>query len=230
MCSFYVQRLAADADNILKDNYVSVGYARHMASAIDAMHASVLARALGRSPEPGLFDRSKSDFEKNFSLEEHNITEPHEKDYVQSLGEDYREFLRLSDQMTPGSAGESLYFSQLAPTYARIGQSLYNIFDVNMQAILRKNQLAKESAKSMSQYMLAIGVFSLLLALAYFWYFPFYVSNSLAYLANRVKGLVEDSGLESRTKTDDELLVIMNSIDLLRSRWKPTERNKQEEP
>jgi two-component system, NtrC family, sensor histidine kinase KinB len=225
-CSFYVQTIAADSNNILKNNYVSVVYAKNMAVSLDAIRSSVLAKALDRTPDWGIFERAKAEFERNYALELKNITETNEKDYVESLGTEYGAFLRAVNRLVPGPAGESLYFTQLAPTYDSIRKSIDNIFDVNMQAILRKNKLAGESAVSMSHYMAGIGTLLFILALAYFWYFPLYVSNSLAYLADKMRELVGDAGLESRSKSDDELMVIMNSIDLLRAKWHLTGRSK----
>jgi len=225
-CSFYVREIAADSDNVLKDNYVSVVYAKSMASAFDAMHASVLAKVQNRNPDRAVFERARAEFERNLSLEQKNITEINEKEYVESLTADYGVFTRITGQIAPGPAGESMYATQLAPMYDKVRKSIDNIFEVNMQAMLRKNKHAEESATSMSHYMGGMGILLLLLALGYFWYFPFYVSNSLSYLAGRMKELVGDAGVESHSKSDDELDVIMNSIDLLRARWNLTERPK----
>lgn len=182
-CAFFVEQLAADSDNILKDNYASVVYAKRLASDFDALHSITLAKVAGGTPDAAGFAQAKADFEKNLSLELQNLTEANEKEYVEQLALDYGGFLRLSGGLAPGPVGEAPPSSQLAPTQARIRKSIDNILDVNLQAILRKNQLAKERAKSIAQYMLALGGVFLVLALGYFWYFPVYVSTALAYLA-----------------------------------------------
>jgi hypothetical protein len=168
------------------------------------------------------FERAKTEFEKNLALEKNNLTETNEKDYLERLVADYGAFVRLSGPAA-GATGASQYFAQVAPTSARIRTSIDDIFDVNLQASLRKNQLAKESAKTISHYMIAIGVIFTILALAYFWYFPFYVSYSLAYVAGKMKQLLHEAGLESRSKSDDEMVIITHSIDLLRARSTPTD-------
>jgi two-component system, NtrC family, sensor histidine kinase KinB len=212
---FYLGRLAADADNILKDNYVSVVYAKSMTAAFDEMYSSVVARALGHGRDPAAFTRAKAEFERNLSLEQQNITEVHEQDYVDGLVRDYGTFVRLSGERAPASAGESQHLAQLTPTGERIRKSIGDIFDVNMQAILRRNQIAKESAQKHLRYMGFVGAFFIVLALGYFWYFPLYVSNSLSYLAGKMKELVEDAGLKAPSTSDDELHVILKSIDSL---------------
>jgi two-component system, NtrC family, sensor histidine kinase KinB len=214
---FYLGKLAADADNILKDNYVSVVYAKSMAATFDEMYSSVVARALGHRVDPAAFDRARAEFEKNLSLEQHNITEAHEKEHVEGLVSEYGAFVRLSGDRAPGSAGEARHLEQLAPTGARIRTSIGGIFDVNMQAILRKNQLARASAQRHLRTMGFVGAFFIVLALGYFWYFPFFVSNSLSFLAGRMKELVHDAGVTAPATSDDELFVILNSIDSLRA-------------
>jgi hypothetical protein len=57
------------------------------------------------------------------------------------------------------------------------------------------------------------------LAFFYFWYFPFYVSNSISYLATRMKGLLKGMGIKIDTKTRDEAFILLNSIDLLENRF-----------
>ena len=64
-----------------------------------------------------------------------------------------------------------------------------------------------------------VGTICILLAFLYFWYFPFYVSNSISYLATRMKGLLRGMGIKIDTKTRDEAFVLLNSIDLLESRF-----------
>lgn len=89
-CSYYVQTLAADSKAILKDNYVSVVYARNMATALNDMQSNAT---------PSVFDAAKAEFERNLSLERNNITEPHERDYVEALSNDYRMFIGHRDQL-----------------------------------------------------------------------------------------------------------------------------------
>jgi fatty acid desaturase len=87
-----------------------------------------------------------------------------------------------------------------------------------MQAVERKNQMAKDDSVRMIRLMAIIGVFCLLLAFGYFWYFPVYISNSIAYLAERMRTLLDKSGIPLDIKTNDEAFVILQGINLLENK------------
>jgi hypothetical protein len=55
----------------------------------------------------------------------------------------------------------------------------------------------------------------LILAFGYFWYFPFYVSNTISYLSKRIAELLRKAGIVSDIKTNDEAYIILQSIKLL---------------
>src|SRR5208337_2421819 len=99
--SYQIQRLSKDADTILKDNYDSLVYCKNMLLALDDMSATAGYRIFGSSPdkastyESQLFASSKSAFESNLNSEKGNITEVHEKEYVEELNGSYDRFLNL---------------------------------------------------------------------------------------------------------------------------------------
>jgi len=84
-----------------------------------------------------------------------------------------------------------------------------------MQAVERKSQMAKDDSARIIQVMAGIGVFCVILAFGYFWYFPFYVSNTVAYLSGRMKTLLKKSDIILDIKTNDETLIILQGINLL---------------
>jgi hypothetical protein len=63
-----------------------------------------------------------------------------------------------------------------------------------------------------------VGMFCLILAFAYFWYFPLYISNSISYLADKMKQLLQKMGLTLDGKTDDELHVMLQAINLIQNK------------
>jgi hypothetical protein len=105
------------------------------------------------------------------------------------------------------------------PAYEKLKQSITSISDVNMQAVERKNQLTKHDAAGMIRITAIIGAIFLLLAFGYFWYFPFYISTSLSYLSERMKGLLKRAGIAAEFKTDDEAQVLLQSINLLENKF-----------
>jgi hypothetical protein len=222
--SYDIQQLSKDADRILRDNYDSLVYCKSMLVALDDMRTAagdaILApNADGPSGQHSqLFGNSQSIFETNLKAEENNITEIHEKEYVGELARDYDLFLSLSQEMNKPGRTARLYFNEIMPAYSSARQAIVKVNDVNMQAIERKNLVARHNARSMITTFAILGAILVLLAFFYFWYFPFYISNTVSYLSRRMKELLNDVGIQIDTRTNDEAFILLQSIDLLRSK------------
>lgn len=223
--SFEVGKLSHDADNILKDNYQSVGFAKSMTVALEDMRTSVTGLVFNAAPDRApseyalkLFEGARAKFEAGLKSENNNITEINERTYADSLNESYRLFLGACLRVTGGTVSPRLYFDELQPAFLKVAAAINAIADVNMQAVERKNQLAKTDATRIISAMAAVGVLCLILAFAYFWYFPFFVSNSISHLAGRMKGLLGKAGLELDIRTNDEAHILLQGINLLENK------------
>ncbi len=219
-CSYYVGALGHESENILKDNYYSVAYARNMLSGLDDMKSSVTNTVYNTARSTSdyyarLFESGKSTFETNLKAEKGNITEIPEKEYVDALSREYETYLSLCTQMRNGSGGGPAYFGEFVPACDKLKQSINAIYDVNMQAIVRKSQLASQDSSRFLNYMAIIGSLCLVLAVAYFWYFPVYISTTLSYLADKMRNLLKGAGIAFDLKTNDESYVLLHGLDLL---------------
>jgi hypothetical protein len=221
-CSYYVSKLSSEAESILKDNYDSIVYSRNMISALDDMRTSISSSIFNPNEDkkiPGyylqLFESGRAEFKKNLNAERNNITEIHEKEYVGALNSNYDTFLALCDRIRKGSGNTSMYFNEVLPCYEKLKQSIHSINDINMQAVVRKSQMTKHDSANVINYMAIAASLCIILAFGYLWYFPFYVSNTISYLSNRMTELLKKAGVESDIITDDETHVLLQSIKLL---------------
>jgi hypothetical protein len=223
--SFDVQRLSRDADSIIKDNYDSLVYCKNMIVALDDMRTAVSSRVFLHGPNMKsdfyghLFETGRSAFESNLAAEGHNITEVHEKDYVAELKSNYSLYADLCARMNGGGATPLQYFDDFLPAYSNVRQTVISINDINMQAIERKNLSARKDSGAMIVSMAVVGTICILLAFFYFWYFPFYVSNTISYLSKKMKELLDGIGIEVDVKTRDEAFMLLQSINLLENRF-----------
>ena len=217
-CSYYVGTLGKESEKILKDNYDSLVYARNMVAGLEDMKTSVTI-AMHSSRTSGhyaqLFQSGRKLFEDNLKLEGTNITEVHEQEYVETLTQEYASFLKLSLQLKEGPAEPAAYVRDFLPATERVRESIKGIYDVNMQAVVRKSQQATRDATRFLQGMAMIGAICLVLALGYFWYFPVYVSSALSYLSERMSNLVRKSGVRFEATSNDEADVMLQAIKAL---------------
>jgi two-component system, NtrC family, sensor histidine kinase KinB len=222
--SFQIQRLSKDAKAIIKDNYDSLVYCKGMLLALDDMKTAVTNQVVGSrgkqmSQSDGqLFAVGKATFESNLAKERNNITEIHEGDYVKELSVAYDLFLSLCAQMGQASGSSVSSFSDVVNAYTSARLAISRIDDVNMEAVQRKSDSAAFDANRMIASIGVAGAICIILGFFYFWYFPFFVSNSLSYLAQKMKDLLKSAGVELDTQSKDETFVLLQSINLLENK------------
>ncbi len=226
-CLYYVGKISKDSENILKDNYKSLIYARNMSSSIDEMNLYLTNRINETifhhesiRNDAKNFESAKNIFDKNLYLEKNNITENHEKEYVEQLIQNYGGFIKISGELNNGNNMNESIYAYLSSYYQNARNYIDNIYDVNIQAIIHKNQFAKTNAESMKMVMAFVGTICIILAFGYFWYFPFYVSNSIAFLSSKMTELLKKAGIGYEPQTKDESLILLNSINLLEQNLK----------
>jgi len=225
VCSYYVGELSRDAENILKDNYKSLVFTKNMIAALEGTRTAISNIVFNPADDQKasdyylkLFEAGRVDFENNLKSQNNNVTEIHEGEYVAAVNQGYALYADLCLRIVKGEGGRALYFSEYQPAFDDLTRAIDNINDLNMQAVERKSQIAQDDAVGIIRLMAIIGAFCLILAFGYFWYFPFYISTSIAYLAERMRTLLERSGIVLDIKTDDEAFVILQGINLLESK------------
>ena len=223
-CSYYVGKLSQESENILKDNYNSIIYAKNMLAGLDDMKTSVISTIYNTNNpmkisdyQLKLFESGKDLFEGNLKKENNNLTEIHEKEYVEKLNQEYATYFNLCLRMKSGSNGK-LMFNDFMAASEKLNQSVNNIYDVNIQAVVRKTELTKHDSARFKNSMVLIGVICIILALGYCWYFPVYISTTISYLSDRMKNLIKESGMTMDIKTNDEAQIILQSINLLENK------------
>jgi NtrC-family two-component system sensor histidine kinase KinB len=210
-CAYYVGQSSREAENILKNNYDSIVYARDMLAALD----EISAMAGGASEyQRHRYDQGVAAFDQNLKKENGNITEVQEQELVGQLNGEYAVLAKLGRQL-PGAGRDGKAAGDFLAASGKVKQLVNGIFDLNLQAVVRKSQLAKRDSMRFQRWMAMIGTFCFLLALVYFWYFPFYISNTYNYLSQRLWKLLPKFGIHAEVKTNDEAFQILHAIDLL---------------
>jgi hypothetical protein len=226
VCSYYIGKLSQDAENILKDNYKSLVFSKNMIAALEDARTAISSIVFNPADDQKtsdyylkLYEASRAEFENNLKSENGNITEIHESEYVATVNRGYVLYANLCLRIVKGEeGGRALFFNEYQPAFEKLTRAINNINDLNMQAVERKSQMAKDDSVRFIRFMALIGVFCLILAFGYFWYFPFYISSSIAYLSERMKTLLKKSDIVLDIKTNDEAFVILQGINLLENK------------
>jgi signal transduction histidine kinase len=145
---YSINRLKDESKTILKANYESLVYAKNMEQALDMIET--------RDPN-GL-----TKFEDNLKLQEKNITEIGEQDAT-------TEVRNLFDRVKSGDT--------LAVNFKDIRSGIYKITELNMNAIVRKNNDVQKIANQSNIYLAIIVTIGLVLSFLLLLKFPGYIAN-----------------------------------------------------
>ncbi|HWY12465.1 MAG TPA: ATP-binding protein [Bacteroidia bacterium] len=154
----YIHTIAEESKKILKDNYESVEYSKLMLQELD-----------------GISTDSSTVFKKiesNLKLQESNVTEIGEKEYTEEVRTAFNNIRRKG---------------QDSISVLKLRNALYKITDLNMQAILRKNNQAQATADKVLVYIGIIGGICFLVVFTFIINFPGYIANPIKELTESIK-------------------------------------------
>ncbi|MGX5691112.1 ATP-binding protein [Arcticibacter tournemirensis] len=168
---FQIQRIAESARVILKDNYESLNYVAEMRSILD------------KQERQASYDFSR--FEQKLAKQKNNITEPGERAAVMKLDRHYQTF-----RTTTSAAGKS-------EAEYEMRQALQRIENVNMEAIVRKNDLAQKAVDSSITLLQLVGGLTFLILFSFSVNFPGFVANPLRELLDGIRE-IRDGNYQKR--------------------------------
>jgi len=169
---YYLEALSKDSKNILKDNYETLQYTKRIVENCDSLYSDS-ARALRA-------------IEANLQLQEQNVTETGEREITHALRVAFEKFRNTGINKA---------------SVVDIRQLALSLQELNMQAIIRKNELTQIKARKASTYLIIVGTLCTLAAFTFIINFPGYVANPIVLLTNSIKSIA-DKNYEERLHFD----------------------------
>ncbi|MBE7178502.1 MAG: MCP four helix bundle domain-containing protein, partial [Mucilaginibacter polytrichastri] len=160
---WYINQLSKASTDILKDNYETLQYAQ------------VMMQNLGDDDQQ-MSAKTQEIFEGALKNQEKNVTEVGEGDATKAIRSNFDDIRRnnLKDDLL----GESKDL---------IRQSVFRIIDLNMQAIVRKNDTAARTAHNATIFVALMATFCFLAAFSFIVNFPGYIANPIRELSEGIK-------------------------------------------
>ena len=153
---FYINRLSNDAKLILKDNHITLKYCNNMLIALEELPADSVAL---------------KSFEQNLALQEKNITEAGEGDATKRVRSNFEELKKL-----PADSSN----------YKDIRRAIFQIQEVNQEAIVRKNAVAAATAEQATFWLTVIVTVLTIIAFTFIINFPGIISNPIKVLSEGI--------------------------------------------
>lgn len=160
---YYMNEISIRSKVILKDNYETLNFTSKMRSILD------------EHPLP-LPDQARELFNRQLALEEKNITEAGEGKAVAALKLAYAKLIDPS--ATPAAIQEAI---------SKIRWQLKLIDDLNMNAIVRKNDVAQAAIERAAMYVIFAASICFLILFSFIVNFPGFVANPLREFSDAIK-------------------------------------------
>ncbi len=187
---YFILKISQQNNLITKDNNLSISYSENMLQSIDKINDFNSSSIFNPHFVPDRKELSLflTNFEKNLVNEENNITETGEKELAQSVRENFEKFKSLmSDSVSSSVEDKSgYYYTILLPTVNEIKFALFAISDVNMNAIVRKNITANDTAGHSYIVLSIIATIFFLVFFVFIFGFPKYIADPIEILAKNV--------------------------------------------
>ena len=190
---FYLNKLSTKTGAILKENYVSVVYAREMTKGITNINQEIATSFLmNRKVDSLSVNNELSSVSKMLQLEINNITEPGEDKLAASIETGIKEYRRsVADYIKSPRQVELVV--QLQKGFVMLNQQLEVLSQMNGKAIEIKSDDAKVSAKKALAQMTILGSLCFLIAFSFIYSFASYFNERFSQLYNGIKEIVSNN-------------------------------------
>lgn len=187
---YFIFKISQQNNLITKDNNLSISYSENMLQSMDKINDFNSSSVFNPHfvPDRKELSRFLTNFEKNLVNEENNITETGEMELAVSVRENFVKLKSLVSDSTRNSVLDNpgYYFTILLPAVNEIKLALYAISDINMNAIIRKNHTANDTARHSYYILSIIASIFFLVFFAFIFGFPKYIADPIEILAKNV--------------------------------------------
>ena len=226
----FINQLANDSRSIIKENYNTIDYSTKMLKALDVMFSAQTKLYTSEKINTFKFEalrdeffENKTEFEKNLELEKNNITEKGENLFVNELNFEYNNFIKLARLQFNKKPIE---FGEIELRFERIRNSIQSIYNLNMDAVLSKNNIAKNTAVNVTLYMSIIGIVSSLITFIFIIYFPKYIYSPIKELITKLKQIsTKEFNQRINFTANDELGELINTFNNMAIKLQEYEKN-----
>ena len=185
--AYFLNRMSKKTSAILKENHLSVNYARNMSEDLVIINQEITNCFLdNKYPDSLLINKGLSSFDKSLQLEKNNITEVGEDKLVSGIETG---FIQYHDAVLKFLHSPALVTRapDMQKPFDILYQQLMLLSQINEKAIELKTNDAKVSAKMAVRQMTILGTLCFLIALSFTFRFASYFNERFFQLYNGIK-------------------------------------------
>ena len=191
--AYYMNKLSNETGDILKENYLSVVYAREISGSLTEINQEITKSFLIHKRLDSVFIAQEFDIiNKSLLSEKNNITEPGEGKLVSDLESGITEY---HDSVTGflKSQQTAPYLLNLQKKFGVLYQQLLSLSQMNGKAIEVKTNDTKVSSQDAVTQMSILATLCFIIALFYSYSFSSYSNERFSRLYNGIKEMVSSN-------------------------------------
>lgn len=192
---YFFSSINVRTGQMIKDNYRSVQYSENMIKAIDEIHLTVTSYFLNKTYN---FDQnslisSYKNFEGNLHQQNINITETGEKELSQSINQKYFRYKALISNINIDTIKNrsDFYFMHVLPLVNEIKTNIFSVSNLNMQAIMQKNDNLNESVSRIYKNLILIFTICCLITYVLIFNFPNNIVKPIVKITEKIEEIAE---------------------------------------
>lgn len=190
---YYMNKLSKKTSAILKENFVSVIYAREMSEGIMNIDNEIISGfLLKRTPDTLKIANELALIDKSLLKEKNNITEPGEDKLVAGIGSGYNEYHDAILKCLT-SPKESELLVSLQKKSEDLNQQLMLLSQMNGKALEAKTDDAKATSNSALTQMTILATLCFLIGMSFTYSFASYFNQRFFQLYNGIKEIVSSN-------------------------------------
>jgi len=192
--AFYLNRLSNKTSAILKENYLSVVYAREMSESLTKINQEITDGILmtDYTTDSAMIIKELNICNNILESEKNNITESGEEALVKDIETEYAEYRDFISNLfnSPTSVADLRY---LQDKFGTLYQKLGLLSRINGNAIETKTDDAKAFSKKATTQMTVLGTLCFLIALSFTYSFGTYYNDRIYQLKKGIKEIVSSN-------------------------------------
>jgi two-component system, NtrC family, sensor histidine kinase KinB len=190
---YYLNKLSTKTSAILKENYLSVVYAREMSEGIMAVNQEITTRFLtNKRPDSVRINKELKLINQSLLAEKNNLTEPGEDKLVASFETSYHEYRDsvLKVVQSPKTVSGIVWLQNES---ADLYQKLILLSQMNGKALEIKTDDAKAASKNALTKMTILASLCFLIGMSFTFSFASYFNRRFFQLYNGLKEVVSSN-------------------------------------
>jgi signal transduction histidine kinase len=175
---------------MLKDNYKSLVSTKLMAQTLDEIKILQTEYFYSKNNvfDEKLYEKNIKYFWGNLTDEEKNVTEKGEKEHAAELRKNFKNYIKAFEKAKSEKVlNKDIYLNELIPGYNNVNSLIMDISDLNMNAIIKKNNELKATSHRAFLYISILGTLCFLISFSFCLNFPRNIANPVKNLTNGIR-------------------------------------------